>query len=121
MVGSLSCGCKTSPNHQPSTTVLGVCFWLNVAMCVTAKHQILFQESSGSFGFHLWQRVDINLNAPEQRTDRDSAFIEVLTLADDQLIKYFDWYYHANTYPLISHGSSKNALHCQIKNEMCCC
>jgi len=38
--------------------------------------------------FPPWHCVNTHLNLPEQQTDKTFAFIEVLTLADDQLIKY---------------------------------
>ena len=34
--------------------------------------------------FPPWRRVNTHLNAAEQQTDKTSAFIEVLTLTDDQ-------------------------------------
>jgi len=37
--------------------------------------------------FPLWHCVNTHLNAQDQQTDKTSAFIEVLTLTDDQLIK----------------------------------
>ena len=36
--------------------------------------------------FPPWHRVNTHLNAAEQQTDKTSAFIELLTLTDDQLI-----------------------------------
>ena len=36
--------------------------------------------------FPTWHRVNTHLDAAEQQTDRTSAFIELLTLTDDQLI-----------------------------------
>ena len=47
---------------------------------------------------------------PDQQTDKTSAFIEVLTLTDDQLISAFDFQHLAATYPLKSYGSSKGGL-----------
>lgn len=35
----------------------------------------------------LWHCVNTQLNAPDQQTAQTSAFIEMLTFADDQLIK----------------------------------
>ena len=35
--------------------------------------------------FPPWHRVNTHLDAAEQQTDRTSAFIELLTLTDDQL------------------------------------
>ena len=37
--------------------------------------------------FPHWHCVNTHLNAPDQQTGKTSAFIEVLTLTDDQLIK----------------------------------
>ena len=37
--------------------------------------------------FPPWHRVNTHLDAAEQQTDRTSAFIELLTLTDDQLIR----------------------------------
>ena len=37
--------------------------------------------------FPPWHRVNTHLDAAEQQTDRNSAFIELLTLTDDQLIR----------------------------------
>ena len=36
--------------------------------------------------FTPWHRVNTHLDAAEQQTDRTSAFVELLTLTDDQLI-----------------------------------
>ena len=36
--------------------------------------------------FPPWHCVNTHLNAPDQQTDKTSAFREVLTLTDDQLI-----------------------------------
>ena len=37
--------------------------------------------------FPPWHRVNTHLDAAEQQTDRTSAFIEELTLTDDQLVR----------------------------------
>ena len=37
--------------------------------------------------FPPWHRVNTHLDAVEQQTDRTPAFIELLTLTDDQLIR----------------------------------
>ena len=37
--------------------------------------------------FPPWHLVNIQLNAPDQQTANTSAFIEVITLTDDELIK----------------------------------
>ena len=38
-------------------------------------------------GLPPWHCVNTHLNAPDQQTAKTSAFIEVVTLADDQLLK----------------------------------
>jgi len=38
--------------------------------------------------FAPWRCVNPHLNAPGQQSDKTSAFIELLTLADDQSIKW---------------------------------
>ena len=54
--------------------------------------------------------VNTHLDAAEQQTDRTSAFIELLTLTDDQLIMCIDQQLLAATYLLNSCGRSKDWL-----------
>jgi len=37
--------------------------------------------------FPLWNCVSTQLNAPDQQTAKTSAFIELVTIADDKLLK----------------------------------
>ena len=50
--------------------------------------------------FPPWHCVNTHLNAPDQQTDKPSAFIEVLTLADD--------YQHLD----VSHPPNSYGGHC---------
>ena len=52
-----------------------------------------------------------HLNAAEQQTDKTSAFIELLTLTDDQLLNQStDQQHLAASYPLNSYGSGKGGI-----------
>lgn len=44
-------------------------------------------SNSSADVFPPWRHVNTHLNVAEQKTAKSSAFIEVLTLKDDQLIK----------------------------------
>lgn len=56
----------------------------------------------------LWYSLSTHLNAPDQKIAKTSAFIEVLTLANDELIKCI--WFSSTWLPLRSYGSSKGIL-----------
>ena len=69
--------------------------------------------------FPPWHRVNKHLDAAEQQTDKTSAFIELLTLTDDQLIRALissTWLLHT-FFTLIETGRVDLVFHTLL---LCC-
>ena len=59
-----------------------------------------------AYVFPPWHCVNTHLNAPDQQTAKSLAFIEVITLADNQLLEVFNSYGSSNgvlTYTWLIH------------------
>jgi len=69
-----------------------------------------------AYVFPFWHCMDTHLNVPDEQTAKTSAFIEVLTLTDDQLIKYIWLAAPAATNPLVTYGNHKDELKLFNKN-----